>query len=76
MDGPITVERLKCCDWSVHKFIEVNLSKLTDINQISRNDFGCIHYHLCKITSQIIECRIFAPYDFLEINSITTYSMV
>ena len=25
MDGPITVERLKCCDWFVHKYIEVNL---------------------------------------------------
>ena len=51
---------------SVHKFIEVNFSKLTDNNQIFRNDFDCIHYHLSKISSQIIECKIFAPYDFLE----------
>ena len=28
MDGQITVEHLKCCDWAVHKFIEVNFSKL------------------------------------------------
>ena len=44
MHGPITVERLKCCDWSVHKFIEVNFSKLTDSNQIFRIDFVSIHY--------------------------------
>ena len=41
--GPITVERLKCCDWSPHKFVEVNFSKLTDGNQIFRIDFVCIH---------------------------------
>ena len=58
------------CDWSVHNFIEVNFSKLTDNNQIFRNDFDCIHYNLCKISSQTIECKIFAPYDFLEMNSV------
>ena len=63
--GRITVERLKCCDWSVHKLIEVNFSKLKVNNQMFRNDFECIRYHLCKI---------FAPYDFLEMNmSITTW---
>ena len=58
-DGPITVEHLKCCDWSVHKFIEVNLSNLTEINQIFRIDFDSIHYHLGEISCQIIECKIF-----------------
>ena len=52
-----TVERLKCCDWSVHNFIEVNFSKLTDSNQIFRIDFVNIHYHLGEISCQIIECK-------------------
>ena len=73
MDGPITALQTPDCDWAVHKFIEVNISKLTDNNQILRNDFDCIHYHLYKI-SQIIKCKMFAPSDFLEMNSITTYS--
>ena len=34
-----------------------------------RDDFVFIHYHLRKISFQIIECKIFAPYDFLEMNS-------
>ena len=59
MDGPITVERLKCCDWSVHKFIEVNFSKLTDSNQIFRNHFVGIYYHLGEISTQVNECKIF-----------------
>ena len=42
----------------IDNFIEVNFSKLTDSNQIFRNDFVWIHYHLGKI-SQIIECKIF-----------------
>ena len=53
-----------------HRVIEVNFSKLTNNNRIFRNDFNCIHYHLCKIY-QIIECTIFAPYEL----SITNYSM-
>ena len=57
------------CDWTVDKFIEVNFLKLTENNKIFRNDFGCIQYHLCKISSQIIECKIFAPFHFLEVNS-------
>ena len=70
MDEPITALQTLDGDWSVHWFIEVNFSKLTDKKQIFRNDFDCIHYHLCKISSQIIECKIFAPYDFLEMNSL------
>ena len=57
------------CDRSVHKFIEVDFSKLTDNDQIFRNDFDYIHYHLCKISFQIIEFKIFASYDFHQINS-------
>ena len=43
-----------------------DFSKLTDSNQIFRDVFVCIHYHLCKISTQIIECIIIAPYDFLQ----------
>ena len=68
MDGPITIERLKCCDWSVHKFIEGNFSKLKDSNQIFRIDFVRIHYHLGEISRQIIECNFFGPYE-LSINN-------
>ena len=68
MGGIITVDRFKCCDWSSHKFIEVNFSKLTN-NHIFRSEFVCIHYHLCEISSQIVECKTFAPYDLLEMNS-------
>ena len=49
MDEPITELQTLDCDWSVHKFIDVNFLKLTDNYQIFRNDvFDCIHYHLCK----------------------------
>ena len=44
-------------------FIEVNFSKLTDSNQIFRNDFVCIHYHLCKISTKFIECIIFLKHS-------------
>ena len=52
-------ERLKCCDWSVHKFIEMNLSKLKYINQMFRIDFVSIHFHLGEISCKIIECKFF-----------------
>ena len=70
LDGPITTLQMLDCDWSIHKFVEANFSKLTDNNHIFRNDFDSIHYDLCKISSPIIECKILAPYDFLEINSL------
>ena len=41
-------------------------SKLTESNQIFRNYFVCIHYDLCITSTQIIECIIFAPYDFQQ----------
>ena len=44
----------------------IHISKLTDCNQIFRNDFACLHYHLCKISAQINECEIFSPNDFLQ----------
>ena len=68
MEQPITALQTPDCDWLLHSFIEVNFSKLTDCNQIFRKDFIGIHYHLCKIWSQIIEGIIFAPY----VLSITT----
>ena len=55
MDGQITVELLKSCDWSPHKLTEVNFSKLTDSNHIFRIDLVSIHYHLSEISCQIIE---------------------
>ena len=74
MGGPITALETLDSDWSVHKFIEVNFSKLTGNNQIFRNYFDYIHYHLCKISQ--IEFKFFTTYDFHEMNYITTYSMV
>ena len=59
MDGPITVELLRCCDWSVHKFIEVNFSKLMDSNQSLRIDFGSSHYHVGEISCKIIDWIFF-----------------
>ena len=59
MDWPITALQTLDCDWSVNKFIEVNFWMLTENNLIFRNDFDCIHYHLCKILSQIIEYNFF-----------------
>ena len=47
-----------------------------DNNQIFRNDFVCIHYHLCKITPQIIDCQIIAPYDFLKMNYLQHYLLI
>ena len=40
-----TALRTLDCDWSLHKFIEENFSKLTDNNQIFRIDFACNHFH-------------------------------
>ena len=66
MEQPITVWCLEGCDWLLHRFIEVNFSKLTDSNKIFRNDFVCLHYHLCKFSTQINDSKIFAPYDCLQ----------
>ena len=68
MEQPITALQTPDCDWLLHRFIEVNFSKLTDSNQIFRNDFVCLHYHHCDISSQIIEFVIFYPCEL----SITT----
>ena len=43
-----------------------NFSMLTDNNKFFNNEFVCINYHLYNISIQIIECIIFAPYDFLQ----------
>ena len=63
MEQPITALQTPDCDWLLHRCIQVNFLQLTDSNQIFRNDFVGLHYHLCKISSQIIECIIFAPYE-------------
>ena len=73
MEQPITALQTPDCDWLLHRFIEVNFSKLMDSDQIFRNYFVGLHYHLCKISSQIIECIIFAPY---ELSITIIYSML
>ena len=60
------------CDWSFDKLTEVNFLKFTHSNKIFRNDFVCIHYHICKISAQIIEIIIFTPYDFLQKKTLST----
>ena len=61
------------CDWSPATLIEVNFSN----NQIFRNYFVFIYYHLCKISAQIIKSVIFAPYNILEWTyNNTIYSMI
>ena len=57
---PITVGCLEGCDWLLHRFKEVNFSKLADSNQIFRNYFVYLHDHLCEISLEIIGCIIFA----------------
>ena len=37
----ITGLQMLDCDWSVHKFIEVNFSKLMDSNQIAARGNSC-----------------------------------
>ena len=44
------------------------LSKLTHSHKIFRNDFVCIHYHICKIFSQI-RVHNFCSLGFPTINS-------
>ena len=51
------------------EFLKVN--GLSDSNQIFKNEFVFIYYHLCKVSSQIIYCIIFAPY---ELSLTTIYS--
>ena len=63
MEQPITALQTPDCDWLLHRFIEVNFSKLTDSNKNFRNSFVCLHYHLYKISSKTIECIMFAPYE-------------
>lgn len=53
------------CRWFLFWFIDLNFSKLTYTNQICRNVIVYIHYNICKISTQITECKIFAPQDLL-----------
>ena len=55
VEGPITTLLTLDCDWALDSFIEANLAKLTYNNQIFGNDFVSINYHLCKISTPIIE---------------------
>ena len=73
MEQPITALQTPDCDWLLHRFIEVNFSKLTKNNQIFKNDFVYLHDYLCEILSAIMECIVFAPYKFYKT---TIYSIV
>ena len=46
-----------------------------DSNQIFRNDFVSIHYHLGDISSQIIKCNFFSPEDLLEMNFLQLFTL-
>ena len=72
MKQPITVLQTPTCDWLLNRFIEANFSRLADSKQIFRNDFVCFPHRHCKISSQIIECIIFVPYE-LSITTITQW---
>ena len=56
-------DTLSATRWKVY----VNFSRLTHNNQIFRNVFGCNHYRLCKLSAQTIDCKIFTPYDFIQL---------
>ena len=51
----------------LYSMVGVNFSNLMHNNQIFRNDFVCNHYHLCKLSVQTIECKIFTPYNFIQL---------
>ena len=58
--SPVIVWRR--CDWLDAAIID-NSSNLTHKNQILKIDFICSPRRFCKISSQIIECKTFAPYE-------------
>ena len=55
MGGLFIGDRLMCCDWTSHKFIEVNFSKLADSQKKFRLNFVSIHYDLRKILREILK---------------------
>ena len=59
---PITVGCLEDCDWLLHRFIEENFLKLTDSNQIIRNDF-VFAYIISSVKFQVklMRAKIFLP---------------
>ena len=75
MAQPITALQTPDCDWLRLWFIEVNFSKLTDSNQIFKNDFVCLYYHLCKISTQINKCNIILPMISCNELSITLFTL-
>ena len=51
----------RACDWLLHSFIEVNFSKLTDNNQIFRDDFAAFIITSKKIKFKLISANFFLP---------------
>ena len=61
MEQPITVGCLEGCDWLLHRFIEVNFSKLTDSNQIFRNDCLPLLSSANKFQLKLMRANFFLP---------------
>ena len=66
MEQPISVGCLESCDWLLHRFIDVNFSKLMDSNQIFRNNFISLYFILVKFQFKLISAIFFSLYDFLQ----------
>ena len=64
IEGPIIVECLKCCDWSIDKLIKVEFLKVNEQQSNFQELFfsASIITYLCKTLPQIIECQILGPY--------------
>ena len=70
IDGPITALQTLDCDWSVHKFIFLQVNG----QQPNFQEWLWLH-SLSPLQNIISNCwvKIFAHYDFLEINSLYNY---
>ena len=71
-ERPITAGCIEGSDWPLFWFLDMNFSKLTDSNQIFRNDFVCI---FTKIVTKIIEGKIVACLRFSAMNSLLLYDI-
>ena len=71
----IMFQWLLCVKDYWHFDVNIIVNKNAWILYKSTTDFVCIQsqlcqkFHLREISSQIIECTIFAPYDSFEMNS-------
>ena len=61
MEKPITVGCLEDSDWLLHRYIEINFSKLMDGNQISRNDLFAFIIISVKFQVKLMSANFFLP---------------